>query len=213
MRPQERLAPERELAGAIGCSRETLRRALEVLEREGLIWRHVGQGTFIGPRPSTEPIRPAVLIEMATPGQVLEARLLLEPEIAAAAASCARSADTARLRELARLTGEAETWQAYESADDAFHRTVARITANPLLIGLLDTLSNVRGRALWQRRHDMAFRAARKREYALDQARMHAVVVDAIGARDPAAARTAMREHLVVVSGLMSVGTDGSACS
>ncbi|MFJ1293055.1 GntR family transcriptional regulator [Paracoccus yeei] len=33
----------------MGCSRQTLRAGLARLQRQGLIWRHVGQGTFVGP--------------------------------------------------------------------------------------------------------------------------------------------------------------------
>lgn len=41
-----RLPPERHLTGELGMSRSTLRRALDALERDGVIWRHVGKGTF-----------------------------------------------------------------------------------------------------------------------------------------------------------------------
>ena len=46
----QRLPPERELAARIGIGRRALRRALEVLEAEGRIWRHQGKGTFLGSR-------------------------------------------------------------------------------------------------------------------------------------------------------------------
>jgi len=39
----ERLPPERELTTALGVTRNTLRKALDALEREGTIWRHVGK--------------------------------------------------------------------------------------------------------------------------------------------------------------------------
>src|SRR3954447_21324682 len=48
---EPRLPPERVLAAEIGIGRRALRRALEVLEAEGRIWRHQGKGTFLGPRP------------------------------------------------------------------------------------------------------------------------------------------------------------------
>ena len=41
-----RLPPERHLSDQLGLSRATLRKALDALERDGVIWRHVGKGTF-----------------------------------------------------------------------------------------------------------------------------------------------------------------------
>jgi GntR family transcriptional regulator, transcriptional repressor for pyruvate dehydrogenase complex len=201
--PQDRLEPERALAPRIGCSRETLRAVLDVLEKEGLIWRHVGQGTFMGPRPAYEPIRPSVLAEMASPADVLQARLQIEPPIAGAAALLATVDDIALLRRLAFRSSEAPDWQAYEPVDDAFHKGIARASGNPLLIAFLDVLSSVRGRARWQRQQDLAFRRARKQEYAAQHGRMHIAIVDAIAARNPEAARQAMFDHLSAVRAVM----------
>lgn len=201
--PQDKLEPERILAPRIGCSRETLRAALHVLEKEGLIWRHVGQGTFVGPRPAHEPIRPSVLAEMASPADVLDARLLIEPPIAGEAALRATPDEIALLRGHGLRSSEAPDWQAYEQADDAFHKGIARITGNPLLIAFLDVLSSVRGRARWQRQHDLAFRRARKKEYAAQQGRMHLAIVEALAARDPEAARQAMFDHLSAIRAIM----------
>lgn len=202
--PQERLDPERTLAPKLGCSRETLRAALDVLEKEGLIWRHVGQGTFMGPRPSHEPIRSEVLAEMASPLDVLDARLLIEPPIAGEAALRATDEEIADLRELALWSSQASDWQAYEQADDAFHKSIARVTGNPMVMGFLDTLSSVRGRVRWQREHDLAFRRARKREYAAEQGRMHLDIVDAIEQRDTQRAAQAMLEHLKAIKAIMA---------
>jgi DNA-binding GntR family transcriptional regulator len=43
----ERLPPERELARSLGVSRMTVRQALDVLSRRGLVDRGVGRGTFV----------------------------------------------------------------------------------------------------------------------------------------------------------------------
>jgi DNA-binding transcriptional regulator YhcF (GntR family) len=80
-----RLPPERSLAERFGLSRTQLRKALAVLEHEGQIWRHVGKGTFIGPRPP-ELIDVADLAHRTTPIQVMRARFAIEPELASLAA-------------------------------------------------------------------------------------------------------------------------------
>lgn len=201
--PQDRLEPERLLAPNLGCSRETLRAALAVLEREGLVWRHVGQGTFMGPRPAHEPVRVALLFEMATVADLLGARLIVEPPIAEAAANAAGSAEVARLRRLAAESGAAANFPAYERADAAFHRAIARATGNPLLVAVLDLLSAARGRARWQREHAATCRRVREREYAIQGGRMHTAIVDAIEAGNAPRARRAMHDHLHTVRVLM----------
>lgn len=203
--PQEKLESERALSERLGCSRETLRGALDILEKEGRVWRHVGQGTFMGPRPSYEPIPPMVLAESASPADIIDARLLLEPGIAAAAAERAQRDDLLRLREQAELTLRATDWQMYEQADNAFHKGIARCTGNPLAIAFLDVLSAVRSRVRWQREHDMTFRRDRKKEYTEQQGRMHAAILDAIEAGDPEQARKTMSDHLRAVRQVMVV--------
>ena len=42
--PGDRLPAERSLMGELGMTRTILRKALDALEREGVIWRHVGKG-------------------------------------------------------------------------------------------------------------------------------------------------------------------------
>jgi DNA-binding transcriptional regulator YhcF (GntR family) len=45
--PGDRLPPERVLCTELGLRRSELRKALETLEREDVLWRHVGKGTFL----------------------------------------------------------------------------------------------------------------------------------------------------------------------
>ena len=75
-----RLPPESQLAEELGVSRGTLRHALADLEAEGLIWRHVGRGTFIGNRPVDTVQDLSAVTRRTNPAVVMEARLSLEPE-------------------------------------------------------------------------------------------------------------------------------------
>ncbi|HEY4545226.1 MAG TPA: FCD domain-containing protein [Pedomonas sp.] len=201
--PQDRVPPERVLAAELGCSRETVRRALQQLEGEGTIWRHQGKGTFIGPAPAGIERPVHRVVESASISDLIEARLVYEPALAAAAAQAATPENIKELRELAIATGAARDWWEYERLDDAFHKAVARASSNPLLAAIFTTLASVRGRASWQRRHDAMFRKARKEEYAARQSILHLAVVDAIAAGDGDGAYQAMRRHLETIRGLL----------
>lgn len=200
--PQDRLAPERELAAQYGASRETLRRALHQLETEGLVWRHQGKGTFAGAAPIFSQRTVQRVLESASIHDLIEARLVFEPAVAAAAAHAATDDDIAHMTQLARETAAARNWRDYERIDDAFHKAVAQASGNPLLAALYVNLVSVRGRAPWQRNHDRIFRKARQLEYSAAQSAMHLAVVDAIARRDAEAARARMSDHLSVIRSL-----------
>lgn len=129
----------------------------------------------------------------------MDARLVYEPALAAAAAQYATQDDLTSLRKLALATGTARDWQEYERLDDAFHKAVARASGNALLAAIFTSLASVRGRSTWQRRHDAIFREARKREYATEQSAMHLAIVDAIEARQSDRAHHAMHAHLEAI--------------
>lgn len=204
----DRLPAERRLASRIGCSRETLRSALDRLEAEGEIWRHVGQGTFLGRRPAGQPLRDRLLIEATSPHELMDARLLLEPQVAAAAARRAGSADIALL-ERCLLAGRAACDRAScEQADSAFHGAVAGAAQNPVLSALLAYLSDARRRAPWQREWDQTYRRIGVTEFTELHSDQHANVVAAITHRDPEAAEAAMRRHLETIDAAISARED-----
>lgn len=202
----DRLPAERQLAEAIGCSRATLRAALDRLERQGEIWRGVGQGTFRGRRPSHMPIRDTVLIDGATPVDLMSARLVLEPSVAAAAARRATADDVRFLRDRVEQGRNGIDRADCEQADDAFHTGIARVAGNPVLIGLMSYLSGARRRAAWQRQWDRAYRRLGVDEFRVDHSLQHAAVVDAIARGDASAAATAMSKHLGTVEQALSLG-------
>jgi len=138
--PGDRLPPERVLKDFVGCSRETLRAALAALEAEGEIWRHVGQGTFRGRAPIGRPMKDTLLLEATTPSDLMDARRLLEPQDATAAAMRRIQDDIVLLRRRVAEGRAARDRAACERADDAFHQTIAQVARNPLLIALLRPL-------------------------------------------------------------------------
>lgn len=201
--PGERLPPERELARALDCSRETLRTALAEMERTGDVWRHVGQGTFFGPRPLGHPVRERILVQGASPLQLMQARLTLEPSVAAEAARLATDTEVTYLSDLVKRGKQATTRSDCEQIDTAFHRGIAEVTGNPILLGLLDYLAGVRRHAAWQREWELTYRKLGVAEFTERHSHQHADVVDCIarGAADEAGA--AMRRHLETIFAAM----------
>lgn len=199
----DQLPPERELRQRLGCSRETLRACYAALEREGEVWRHVGQGTFRGRRPVHLPVRDTLLVEGATPPDLMRARLLLEPQVAAEAALRAEDTDIRHLRRKVAEGRAAPDRAACERADDAFHRAVAETSRNPVLTGFLVYMSGARRRVAWQREWDRTYRRIAKDEFQTLHSDQHGRIVDAIAAADPEGAARAMTQHLEVIAAAM----------
>ncbi|WP_267360337.1 MULTISPECIES: FCD domain-containing protein [unclassified Methylobacterium] len=196
-----RLPPERILAEALGTSRGELRKALAVMEADGQLWRHVGKGTFLGSRPLAAIDEVAALATRATPPDLVQARLAVEPELAALAALHAAPSQRDALRRALRAScGAGQTWRGYELEDARLHRAIALAAGNPLLLFLYDHLAAIRRVMTWDRP-----RAAEEGPPADHPSfAEHDRIVAAIAARDPAAARREMAAHVTAVHAAMA---------
>ncbi len=191
--PGDRLPPERELIEHLGLSRTMLRRALEILEREGAIWRHVGKGTFVASHGSSAGTGDlAELSRQVTPVKMMRARLSVEPAIAREAAMNASGEAITRMKLAKERAQSASTWTDYETHDDLFHRSIAEATDNILLLTLFDQLNQVRRAVAWGNVVRSSERPARDHSSFTQHDRIAA----AIEGRDPAEAHDAMREHI-----------------
>lgn len=190
-----RLPPERRLTEELGMSRSTLRKALDALERDGLIWRHVGKGTFVaddGGRLRPKHSAMAELGRQLTPFRMMRARIAIEPAIAREAAVNASGETLVKMRRAIDRAKAATTWAEYEAQDDAFHRAVAEASDNLLLLTLFDQLNEVRRAVAWGSVTRESDRPSRDHSSFAE----HDAIADAIAGRDPAAAYEAMRRHL-----------------
>ena len=191
-RPGARLPAERELATSLGVSRASVREAIISLEMGGLVEVRVGTGIFV----TAAAAAPAVPRD-AGPGpfELLQARKLIEGEIAAVAATKAAPSDLDYLRRcVQRMQAQVEDFAAREASDREFHLGIAKATGN----GSLEQV--VAG--LWAQRAELWGRLQQHfhtPDLARKTIRDHVAIVNAIAARDPAAARAAMHRHLARV--------------
>ncbi|MBL8831809.1 MAG: FadR family transcriptional regulator [Rhodospirillales bacterium] len=189
-----RLPPERDLCGTLGVSRGELRKALAELENDGLIWRHVGRGTFVGSRPVLNLLDVEYLEKLARPIKVIEARLAIEPELARLSAIHGAKADFDEIRNCSQKCRDARDWRTYEAWDNNFHLAIAKATHNKVLIHLFDTLNVVRRSIVWGQ-----LRASTLPPRTHPSFHEHDLIIAAISSRDAAGAATLMREHLASV--------------
>lgn len=195
--PGVKLPPERHLTDEFGMTRSTLRKALAALEREGVIWRHVGKGTFIADGSPQAP--GSALVELGrqlTPFRMMRARMAVEPAIAREAAVNASGDTQLRMHRALERSKASSTWKEYEIQDDIFHRTVAEASDNLLLLSLFDQLNGVRRAVAWG---NVTRRSALPSPDHSSFAE-HDAIAMAIANRDPVAAYEAMRAHLRSVS-------------
>lgn len=191
----ERLQGERELAASLGVGRRAVRRALDVLEAEGLLWRRQGSGTYVGAQPP-QTAAAADLARRSNPLEVLEARLNLEPALARLAALRASPQQVERMRALASRIAAADDADGRELWDGALHRAIAQASGNALLLAAFEMLDGVRRDPLWRAVREQA----RSRASAALYAGQHERIVGAVAARDPGGAEAAMREHLATLA-------------
>lgn len=193
----KRLPPERQLTDELAMTRTTLRKALEKLERDGVIWRHVGKGTFIaGGSPQAPTSAMVELGRQLTPFRMMRARMAIEPAIAREAAVNASGDTQIRMRRALDRSKLAATWKEYEVQDDVFHRTIAEASDNLLLLSLFDQLNGVRRAVAW----GSVSRQSAQPSPDHSSFAEHDVIADSIARRDPVAAYEAMRQHLRSVS-------------
>jgi DNA-binding FadR family transcriptional regulator len=194
-----RLPPERDLAESLDVGRSALRKALATLQAEGVVWRHVGKGTFTGERPIDTVADINAMVHRTNPLEVMGARIAFEPEVARCAALNATPSQIAELRSAMLKAQQAPTWRLYEQWDNRLHRLIGEASQNSLLLGLLDTLNAVRRAVTWGRLRDTPVRPPPD-HHSFEE---HARIVGAIANRDGSAAADAMRRHLRSVEGHM----------
>jgi DNA-binding FadR family transcriptional regulator len=205
----EALPSERELAAMLGVSRNILREGLSVLGQKGLIETVPGRRTRVV-RPGVRQFRSTVDL-MVRVGDVSltdlsEVRSIFEPVIAARAAA---HASPEQIEELQAIMATLEARQGdpagHVVADRSFHRLIATIAGNTLLVVLMEAVGEPLMRS-------MSLGTSIPR--AVGEADVyHLAICDAIAGRDPEAAAAAMHRHMEHVRRYITAAeraTDGS---
>jgi GntR family transcriptional repressor for pyruvate dehydrogenase complex len=141
LKPGDKLASEKELITEFGVSKATMREALRVLEAMGLleIRKGIAGGAFVAEvsmRTTIHGILNFLHFQPVSISEITLLRYLLEPTVAQIAAVKRTEGDIQKLRDI--LSEASKPGQTELSMGITFHRYLARITKNPLLILVID---------------------------------------------------------------------------
>lgn len=190
-KPGDRLPGERDLAQTYEVSRPTVREAIIALELDGLVEVRIGSGVYVrdaSPSPASHVAMDVGAFELT------EARLLIEGETAALAATHITDEEVADLEQLLErmATASRASAGAGELIDQQFHEAIARASRNSALLQTVEQLWTTRNRSP---QCVSIFEKTRAKGY-LPVVAEHRAIVEALRLRDPNAARAAMRDHL-----------------
>jgi GntR family transcriptional regulator, transcriptional repressor for pyruvate dehydrogenase complex len=203
--PGDRLPTEPQLAQSHGVSKTVVREAVHQLKSKGLLISRQGSGVYVAPPAANQPLPfdPTVLGSMSAVLQIVEVRRALEGEIALIAAQRATPEHIAQMRRALETIELAVAAGGDGVAEDlAFHHCIAQATGNPQFTRLLGFLEQYLREAMRVTRGNEAryrgFRDAVRAE--------HKAIVNAIEARDAAAARRAANRHMVQAACRLEAG-------
>ena len=196
LRPGERLLSERELALKLDVSRPSLRDALAVLERRGLIETD-RQGSRVAEflRPLTQPLELLIQSNTQAPFDYMEFRGVIEA--AAAEMACARATDLDRttIRGILERMEKAhmqEDSREETDADAELHFATYEAAHNVVILHIMRVFSELLRRDVFYNRAQLYARPG-VRDVLLQQ---HKAIGEAIIAGDAAAARRAAESHI-----------------
>ncbi len=206
--PGTRLPAERELALQFGVGRPAVREAIGALQNEGLVATRRNAGTFISETAPSMLAKAPSSRERASvdadcsPTGTLEVRLILEPAIARRAATLAKRDSLAEhyLEQMESVTdiSTAEQRAKWNNCDRLFHRQLAVMTGDPLLLRIADEVAKTMDQPLWKRLKDEGiYDAGRIRLYAAE----HRLIYEAIANGQADAAAFYVEQHILRVRG------------
>jgi len=198
LRPGERLPSERELSDRLGVSRPSLRDAVAELQDLGLLTSRAGSGIFVAEVLGSA-FSPALTRLFATHDEAVFDYLSFRRDIEALAAErAARLGSDSDLQVIQTIFDKMAAPQTRRTPEEEaqldaqFHTAIIEASHNVVMLHMMRSMFELLQTGVFYNRQVM-FRQRTTRQALLDQ---HRAINDALQARDPDAARAAVRTHL-----------------
>ena len=199
LRVGDRLPPERTLAETFKVSRNCIRQAVQALAERKLLESRQGDGTYVCAADESvliDSLALAIQKQGELLGDILEFRLLMEPQIAFLAARNITPEELDRLKVIVcdqqrrALAGMEDS-----ELDAAFHIGLAEASQNKVVRQVMHTVNGI----LNESRAEVLQSEARRKASVIG----HLRVIDALEKRDPDMAFQAMKNHLREVENII----------
>ncbi len=187
--PGDQLDTERNLASHYEVARGTVRAALAILIKRGVLSHQHGRGTFLE-QVLTQPR--SEFANLTSPVQLMEVREAIEPVLVKMAVKHATMQDLEKLQAASEKLFEQTEAVGFSAADERFHFAIAEACGNPLMIWVYQQINDIRHHDMWRR----------SRRLILDEQNIafynqqHSQLIDAIFNRDVQKAGEVMSQHL-----------------
>ena len=140
----DKLPTEKELCESTGAGRNTVREALKILSSRNVLEIRQGAGTFVSEKQGIpdDPLGFSMVNDhVKLTKDLLQVRIMLEPQIAALAAQCAKEHEIKELEEiLEEMEAAMKKREDYSELDTKFHTKIAQCTHNIVMENLLPVI-------------------------------------------------------------------------
>ena len=140
----DKLPTEKELCERTGAGRNTVREALKILASRNVLEIRQGAGTFVSEKQGIpdDPLGFSMVNDhVKLTKDLLQVRIMLEPQIAALAAQCAKEHEIKELEEiLEEMEAAMKKREDYSELDTRFHTKIAQCTHNIVMENLLPVI-------------------------------------------------------------------------
>lgn len=196
-RAGHRIPTERTLCEQFGIGRSSVRRVLAQLKDAGLITQTVGSGTYVSDNiqrllPGLSDSSPLI---SASPAELMEARMALEPAIVEMVVRNATPADFARMTQCCDQAEQAGTLDEFEHWDGLLHEVIAEAAHNTFISNVFRLMNQARAQGEWGMLKRKSVTPERRAAYQQE----HRALVAALRERDLVSAIAHTRAHLTHV--------------
>ena len=165
----DKLPTEKELCESTGAGRNTVREALKILASRNVLEIRQGAGTLVSEKQGIpdDPLGFSMVNDhVKLTKDLLQVRIMLEPQIAALAAQCAKEHEIKELEEiLEEMEAAMKKREDYSELDTKFHTKIAQCTHNIVMENLLPVIGKgvaVFAREVAQTEYDRTWISHRK---------------------------------------------------